>query len=98
MNYEDMEVEVTCELIGFISNDLGYECHQDDVFGRPYLKVYGDQYRDLSRFLREWRNHRPNSPMLDICNISSQGYWYCSVITNWNKLNLDTQRRIMSLN
>lgn len=94
MDYENLEVEVSAELIGFISNDMNMDCERVDLFGRDYLRVYGD----LSRFLYKWKSHRPNAPILDICNISSDGYWCVSVITNWQKLNLDTQRRIMSLN
>lgn len=95
---DKIKVEVTAELIDLVSNQMNLECRRVDVFNREYLIVFGDQYRDLSRFLTKWRYHRPNAPMLDICNISSEGYWYCSVITNWNELDLDTQRHIMSLN
>lgn len=95
---DKIEVEVTVELMDFVSNQLDMRCHRVDLYGREYLKVYGDIYRDLSRLKYKWQSHRPNAPILDFCNISSQGNWLCSVVTNWDELNIDTQRRIMSNN
>lgn len=95
---EKIEVEVTAELIDLVSNQMDLVCKREDLYGRDYLVVFGDVYRDLGEFLHKWKSHRPNSPMLDICNISSEGYWHCSVITNWNELPLDVQRRVMANN
>ena len=93
---DKIKVEVTDELLDF-TRDLGLDYTIEGLFGKDYLEVHGDIYTDFSRFVSKWKAHRENAPILDICKISSTGSWYCSVITNWEELDLNTQRFILSL-
>lgn len=94
---DKVKVEVTDKLLKYVE-EFGHMYDIVDLFGRKYIKVYGDEYRDLSRFKLGWLMEGNSDIMLDYCNISSQGYWHVSQVMNFNELDMQTKRHIYELN
>ena len=94
---ENMKVEVTDKLLKYVE-EFGNRYDVVDLFGRQYIKVYGDTYRDLTRFKTGWLVEGNSDIMLDYCNISSQGFWHVSQVMNFNELDMSTKRHIFEMN
>lgn len=99
-NVEDIKAEVTQDLIDFVE-DMELRYQKENLYGKEYLKVYGDTYRDLQKFRYEWI-HKMDSEgkkyLLHYCNISSDGYWYCSVVMNLDELDIMCNRYLFDTN